>query len=298
MYVFYHRLALTSLDQVSLCASCVRNSGQGGFATLNLMNAVDWAVDNSPPYQWRTIPPVEAIFLTITVSGPTERFFTSGAYDPEIPAIIARSIRMWNAPREGTQPAQSALRRVEFWEGRAEYMHRGGTEAWWAIQPPLDANMEYQCDKRLGTPVAVDCAQIEWSQLNSSIDTLNIGPGVLFLHSKTCFLAISAAIPLVITWAQIRVAVSSLMNLCIEGGVAQGGRAYYQQPSQISGRNSKYKRQAGNISGLSGLNALPPHLNVTIFEQSEPWNNPINELTTCTWKAVLSGKSVISCNSF
>ena len=281
------------LIAVSLCQACVEDSGRGGFATLDMIHAVDWAIDSTS--QWRTRPPIAMAFLTIMVSGPTGRLYKPGSYDPEIAVAIGATIRKFDASRDGSQPAPSVVRKLEYWEYRSEQMQRGGTdETWWAISPPLDASMNYECDERLGSPASVDCADVEWNQLSPSSDILNIRPGVLFLHSKTCFLAISAAIFLTVTWKQIRVGVAALLNLCNNNPLQapQGGRAYFQtRPISISG---KYKRQAKNVSGL---NALPPHLNITIFEQSESWTNPNEELNTCTWKAVSSGKPVTSCNS-
>ena len=247
---------------LSICQECVLPSGRGGFATQNFISAVDWAADRWVEYQWRTIPPVATSFLTITISGPTRKLFTPGNYDPEIPAVIAKTIRMWEARPHESQLAPSSLRRVEFWEERSEQMQRGGTEAWWAIQP-LDSSMEYQCDELLGSPVSADCAHIEWSQLNPSPDTINIGPGVLFLHFNTCFLAISAAVPLVITWNQVRVAMSALMDVCIQYPfqASQGGRAFLGHPSSTSISGRRRKRQ-------SGLTGRSPSLDSTLVDHN------------------------------
>ena len=281
---------------VALCYKCVQSSGRGGFATQDFIYAVDWATEHGPPFEWRQIPPIGAEFLTITISGPTGKLFTPGNTDPAIPAVIAKTVLTWNKPKDGSGLPEHELERAEFWKGRCEEMQRGGKETWWAVQPPLEASsMSYQCDGLLGSPASVDCAQIEWNQLGLLSDMLNIESGVLFLHHNACFLAISAAVPLVITWNQIRVAMSALMNLCIEVGTPQGGRAYFKpQQNLISGRKEKHKRQSQKISGL---NALPPNLNITIFEQLETWTNPTSELNTCTWKAISSGRTIESCNS-
>ena len=281
------------LIAVNLCQECAADSGRGGFATLDIVHAIDWAMDST--FQWRRRPPIEASFLTVMVSGPTGRLYQPGNYDPAVAVAIGTTIGRSNAPREGSQLAPSVVRQVEYWTYRSEQMQRGGTdETWWAISPPLDASMNYECDDGLGSPASVDCADVEWNQLSPSPDILSVGPGVLFLHSKSCFLAISAAISLTVTWKQIRAGVAALLNLCINDPlqVSRGGRAYFQsQQIPVSG---KHKRQAKIVSGL---NALPPHLNITIFEQSESWTNPNEELNTCTWKAVLSGRPVTSCNS-
>ena len=157
--------------------------------------------------------------------------------------------------------------------------------------------MSYQCDAGLRSPATVDCAYIEWNQLTPASDTLTVGPkaGVRFLHSNTCYLAISSIIPLALTWNQVRTAVSALMSICIQNPfqAAHGGRAYYSHPSHQIGKRGKKRRS----SEVTGLNALPPHVNITIFEQTEPWTNPAVELRTCAWQAVSKGHPITFCNA-
>ena len=85
------------------------------------------------------------------------------------------------------------------------------------------------------------------------------------------------------------------MNICITDPVfgSRGGHAYHgPQPTiQNSGRK-KRKRQDAN---LSGLNALPPGVNMTIFKQTEPWVNDEVEMKTCTWLAVSKGEPISTC---
>ena len=103
-------------------------------------------------------------------------------------------------------------------------------------------------------------------------------------------MAISAATTLVLTWQQIQAALGTLMNVCLQNPSrpAYGGRAYYQQTAKVSRRK---KRQAQ----ATGLNALPPHANLTLFQQREPWVDPAAELRSCTWGAVSTGANVGNC---
>ena len=110
----------------------------------------------------------------------------------------------------------------------------------------------------------------------------------------TCYLAISATINMILTWVQIRAAVSSLLCICVDSQApvaAKGGRAYWQPSTKAIGR--RRKRQ----NGLSGLNALPPHANITVFKQQEPYNSPATELKSCTWTAIEKGGSVSNCGT-
>ena len=60
--------------------------------------------------------------------------------------------------------------------------------------------MVYECDNKLGVPVSADCSQLTYSELDPPSDTVTIGPNaVKFLSSKTCNVAITASIDLVVT---------------------------------------------------------------------------------------------------
>ena len=79
--------------------------------------------------------------------------------------------------------------------------------------------MNYECDASLGSPAEVDCT---WNQLTSASDTLTVGLGeVTFLHANTCYLAISAAVNLVLNWSQIRTAVRSFLNQYVRSGAVR-----------------------------------------------------------------------------
>ena len=174
-------------------------------------------------------------------------------------------------------------------------MQRGGSKTWLpagsmaSMQTTYD--MAYECDASLGSPPEADCSQLEWSQLGPPSDTVSVAPGVAtFVHSNSCYLAISASANLILTWQQIRAAVEALLVICVMQpfNSPQGGRAYYKvQSKTLQGWNKK--------RDVTGLNALPPHANITLFEQSEPWTNANDEVKSCSWHAVSSRTAVSTC---
>ena len=177
-------------------------------------------------------------------------------------------------------------------------MRRGSSIPWWwepASILPVDT-MTYECDTKLGRPRPLDCSQLEYSQLGDLSDTITIEPGnITFINSVTCNVAISAAEPIVLSWEQIKITLDTLINVCVSNpfSASVGGRAFYgvQSPLKIGGRKGKKKR------GVSGLNALPPAANVTLFQQFERFANPLKESTSCTWQHVLDGKDVRLCRN-
>ena len=269
--------------------SCVRDSGRGGFATYNFQNVASWSI---LPDAVASRPSDAAQFLTVTVRGAGSKTFHPGAYDPEI-ALALAAFSSSSLPSR-TEPSRANGMDAGYWVSQAEQMKRGGTTAWWTqFSNQVPSEMNYQCDTALGSPSAVDCSQVEWSQLGSTnppSDTVTIGPDVLFLHSNTCYLAISAPSSIVLQWQQIRTAVATLMNICVQHPfqASQGGRAYSNVPAKVK---NKQRRD------LTGMNALPSGVNMTIFEQQEAWTNPTAELTTCTWLAVAKGAAVSTCHT-
>ena len=174
-------------------------------------------------------------------------------------------------------------------------MSHGGDTPWWGTSSdPASEKMTYECDEGLGRPKEADCTHIEWDLLGPASDSLMVGPGVTtFLHQSSCFLAISASIQMVLTWQQVRTAVNTLMNVCVAHPyqTPRGGRAFFGRPPAISRRVGIGRRETP-----TGLNALPPHANITIFKQTEAWTSVEDESKSCTWKAVTSGKSVSTCD--
>ena len=107
----------------------------------------------------------------------------------------------------------------------------------------------------------------------------------------TCSVAISAAISITISWVQIQAALSTLRNFCLTrpSQPAQGGRAYHRSQGMMNKRAGKRQSQ------VNGLNALPPHVNVTLFRQTEPWISQTAEASSCTWKEITEGGNVDAC---
>ena len=192
-------------------------------------------------------------------------------------------------------------------------MKRGERQPWWSrvipdLQLATSDDLTYECDGNLGNPAPVDCTHIEWDQLGSTSsspsDVLTIAPGtVRFFHSSTCYLAISASVPLTLTWEQIRTAAKMLLTICVTGplqsATPQGGRAYYKQPQKsLSGRKEKERSFIGRSGRppLTPLNALALHANLTLFQQTERWTSPTGEVDSCTWKAIMDGIPVSHCS--
>ena len=177
----------------------------------------------------------------------------------------------------------------------AASMQRGSSKTWFpaasmaAMQTAYE--MAYECDGSLGNPSETDCSQLEWSQLGPPSDTVSVGPGnATFVHSNSCYLAVSASTDIVLSWQQIRAAVEALLVICVMHPLSspQGGRAYYKtQPKMLEGRRRK--------RDVTGLDALPPHANITVFEQLQPWTNLNDELKSCTWHAASSRIPVSTC---
>ena len=124
--------------------------------------------------------------------------------------------------------------------------------------------MSYDCDANLGAPSAVNCANIDRSQLGAPSDTIMIGPGApKVLALGECNVAVSADSHIVIGWDQVRWALEGLLLFCVsrpwKGSV--GGRAYHNaQPDfAVSGSVKKKKKRAGG-GKLSGKSLAPTQL--------------------------------------
>ena len=276
---------------------CVQGeNGAGGYVTFGVGHLIDFVTNLAnhlvAPY------PHTAAFITVTVQGPAPKQFRTADTDPEIPQVLAGA--NYNQARLASDPITKSLHAQDagLWALVSADMTRGSSSTWWQgkmnTQISDEDTMTYECDAGLGSPLTVDCAQVEYSQLGAPTDTISVRPEeVTFLHSNTCFLAISASIPTVLTWAQIRAALTTLVNTCVENPVspARGGRAYYgKQPVQISGRRRKKQRD------LTGLDALPPSSNLTLWEQQESWTDSAVELKTCAWLAISKGVPVSTCH--
>ena len=283
--------------------------GLGGSATLDFQQLAEWAVINPVDPLYGTLPPVpaSASFFTITISGPTDKLHSPGDYNPIVPwALRDANERAYDS--EANQRLDSEvigyLDRANFWSAQAEAMSVAGDTltSWWQSQPWNSSRMIYQCDAALGNPSPYDCGQVQLSQINVPGDLLTVGPGIMhFLHSNTCFVAVSATVNYVLTWSQIRIAIAALVGACVNTPyhtTSVGGKAYYKallSPQSKDSNNVRDKPKNTGEFSTSGLNALPPGTNVTIFQQLEPWTNASDEMRSCTWLAVSNERSVKSC---
>ena len=69
---------------------------------------------------------------------------------------------------------------------------------------------------------------------------------------------------MMLAWSQVRVALETLVDVCVSPG-SKGGKAFYGVQSDegvTDGLLFGRSREEGR--GVSGLDALPPHVNVTV----------------------------------
>ena len=280
--------------------TCVMGEGGvGGFTTYRLESLIGWL--RHPTNFINPNMPAATAFLTVSVSNAEKKMSSPGAKDPSIPLVLSQMYKqnMEQAPEGSEQHRKMMGNMYMYYQAIQEgYLSKA---TWWELalspaeQKTLEASdkMTYECDAGLGSPTSVDCAQLEWSDLGANSDSVSVAPGVVtFLHQGTCNLAITATTAIVLTWQQIRAALSTLVTICVDNPTSapQGGRAFYgtTPPTTLwSGR--RRKRQA------TGLNALPPGGNITVFAQKEPWRNSEVEMDSCTWKAITKGIPISTC---
>ena len=112
----------------------------------------------------------------------------------------------------------------------------------------------------------------------------------------TCAVTVSAASQIVLLGSQLMAAFTALLDNCVDDPVStpSGGRAYYgvHPAPAISIQDifgpSRIKR---DTSDVSGLNALPPLVNVTIFSHNHSAN------VTCEAQAAQQRQSISSCET-
>ena len=249
---------------------CVASVYVGGWGTVGFENMVDYLTDpnvNNVVNAAIQIPQY-ASFMTVSVQELRRTLdlehLEPSSFDPGISEALADAF--WNA-RNNLEP-QGGDR---FWhltnganlmEAQAERMHEGGNLPWYQLNLTtfLSNQTAYSCDMNLRSPIPVDCNHLQHSELGSSGDSITVGPGATkALVLKTCNVAVSASIMIVVTWGQIKAALDTLISICVmnPSQPARGGKAYYQiqkpQPPALYARDT-----------ITGLNALPPHLNVTL----------------------------------
>ena len=104
-------------------------------------------------------------------------------------------------------------------------------------------------------------------------------------------MALSSAVSTFLGWPAIRSGLETLEAACYQVGSSQlqGGRAFYKKAT----KKARRKRD----TPISGLNALPSGVTMTMFQQQEAYVNPQVEAKSCTWKAITAGYSTNSCPS-
>lgn len=243
---------------------CVQRGGHvGGFATNKISNLANYLrdpnTDLSRPY------PISAHFLTVSVKARTFGDPQPGNTHPSIAVLIAEYL---SGVMKG---ANNALRAklgdtVHRMVVVSQKMRPGGNTPWWQQVPDSADEMTYECDANLGAPAAVDCAKVEYGELGADENTISVGAGVVkFLRSGTCQVAITAATTITLNWRQIRTALDTLFNICVNPPyfAGTGGKAYFGPQPVVSRRSRWWKRQDDD-DDLTGLNALPPGGNITV----------------------------------
>ena len=127
-------------------------------------------------------------FITVSLVNPHNTEPSPGDYDPSIAVLIEEYLA--NKARGANNALRGFLNGViTQFSLREQAMTRGGsTQTWWGTVSESASEMTYECDASLGAPAAVDCQQVEWSELGPDDSTFSIGPGVLkFLSSSKIF---------------------------------------------------------------------------------------------------------------
>lgn len=253
---------------------------------------------------------VSATFLTLAICSKSEaRDSAPGVYDPAVGGKIFTSLHEallrtpFNSP-SWNQLSAMAERIGHAWGlvTRSYALDR----PWWGrpLGATADETTTYECDAKLGNPRPRDCSQLQYSAFPAGGGDVTLRTGVeTFLHSESCSIGISAAIPTPPSWARIQAAVNDLVEICVNNPLATalGGRAHYgrQDPVDIGGgigvpgrRTKKFRKD------VTALDALPPGANITLFQQleiSETFPNAVDEARTCTWLQVVRGRDVRAC---
>ena len=282
-------------------SQCVTPTGLGGFVTGSFERMVNYITD--PSTRLTEPPPPWGAFFTVTVAGKPNYKGTGpiepGDYDPAVPEVVAGALRgVISGWRKGNPYARRYIKDAQILDSiAAEMDHKFHVDNWWEYPERIRTNqMAYECDANLGSPTAVDCGNLEYSSLlGAPSDPVSVGPGMdHFLSLGTCSAAITASVHLVLTWNQIKIALDALINRCVSNPLqpAKGGRAYYATPLSYGPSSRRMKRGT-----IDGLNALPPHANVTIFKQNESIRDAAqSEFETCTWRQILRGGAIATCH--
>lgn len=248
---------------------CVRGDGaKGGWVTNGLENVFSPLAELTVDYAntaWRkthihhgykddpnnVLTAPNAWFLTVTVDHGMEPEPSTGDRSWYLPTLLAYQL--------GRVTTKLSTNKAHYLAGSEIYGEKGivtrqsqasgGRTPWWAntidLHPAAVGEMNYQCDRTLGTLRAADCSHLEFFKLGYSSDAFTIGPGaakvVSFskfntstvpvsptkLDAEFCSITISSEISITITWAQVKAALDALINLCVSSSLQVGGTASY-----------------------------------------------------------------------
>ncbi|MCJ1227305.1 hypothetical protein MMC12_003960 [Toensbergia leucococca] len=276
---------------ISRCA--ISANGIGGLYTTGVGDMIQHITDPdanlSAPY------PTSSTFITVTITGPDFLVKSPGDTDPEIAVLLTDRLSGYTGHfKVGSKLYTLYSSRWSNFIGKAASTKRGGDSTIWdPYEPPAADKMTYECDANLGSPAAVDCLQLQYQHPGSPTDTVTIPSNRVRLFSyKSCYLGVSSTIATVLTWQQIQAALDTLMSICVQNPVHSsiGGRAFYGTQPQFSARQLASSSDAGAGADITGLNALPPHANATLFTVDE------SATASCTWLAVVDGHPISVCD--
>ena len=215
---------------------------------------------------------MDSYFFTVTVKSdprnPKQRF--PGQRDPSVAGVLYEGVQTVEESSAGGARLSNLRQGLGAnWLS----MRRGGLWSWYqdlkSTTNSADDKMAYVCDANLGRPTQVDCSSLQYSMFGSPSETITIGTDTpKTLSSGTCTVAISAGGSISLTWAQIIAAVGTLIEICVDNpiGSSQGGTAVAGTQSLLDLRpvNRKKKRRELGERDITGLNALPQGLKVTV----------------------------------
>ena len=229
-----------------------------------------------------------------------------GHHDPTTGGAIFTSLHetLLNTPRDSStwNGLSNIAERIGYCWGRMDRYGQDGS-TWYGRpgNPPETAYenmMTYECDAKLGNPRQTDCGHLRSSQLRGLSDTVSLQAGtVRFFDADTCSIGIFALASVTLTWQQVLAALDDLVEICVNNplGTAVGGRAFNGRQAAIDiGRRRRRRKRRGSIA----LNALPPHVNISLFQPFERFpdvSNPAKEVQSCTWQKVLAHQDVRLC---
>ena len=231
--------------------------------TLGLGNTIRWLADPSTSNQTiRNGPvPAEASFFTVLIDNNWfGGFFDVPNDDPAVAEALGDGVR----DRGNVERGNVLTHGSQFME-----RERGERRSWWSFfgaggsDDDQSSDMVYTCDAELGTPKAVDCSQLAYSRLGPPSDTVTVGPSSSKpLSLGTCNALVTAVKTITLTWAQISAGLNTLIDSCVihpllgaRGGIASYGKSMISKEKRVT-------------TAVSGLNALPPGVKITLCDTS------------------------------